>query len=134
MEIVPPEARPGVTEGLGTGSVRLLFHARRLVEVVAYLMAARRSSREKGDGLSKARRLRLLVGTFVLALSVILTGCSGSGTSGTQERKEEDYEKMKMLKKQEEKEKEEKEKEEKSQTGIRTAIAPVVSHQELPGA
>jgi hypothetical protein len=78
--------------------------------------------------LSKARRLRLLVGTFVLALSVILTGCSGSRT---QERKEEDYEKMKMLKKQEEKEKEEKE---KSQTGIRTAIAPVVAHQELPGA
>jgi hypothetical protein len=71
-----------------------------------------------------------------LALSVILSGCSGSRT---QERKEEDYEKMKMLKKQEEKEKEEKEKEEKekeekSQTGIRTAIAPVVSHQELPGA
>jgi hypothetical protein len=71
------------------------------VEVVAHLMAARRSSREKGDGLSKARRLRLLVGTFVLALSVMLTGCNGSGT---QERKE-DYEKMKMLKKQEEKEK-----------------------------
>ena len=67
-------------------------------------MAARRSSREKGDGLSKARRLRLLVGTFVLALSVILTGCSGSGN---QERKE-DYEKMKMLKKQKEKEKEKK--------------------------
>ena len=80
--------------------------------------------------MSKARRLRLLVGTFVLALSVILTGCSGSGT---QERKE-DYEKMKMLKKQEEKKQEEKEKKEKSQTGIRTAIAPVVSHQELPGA
>ena len=55
----------------------------------------------EGDGLSKARRLRLLVGTFVLALSVILTGCSDSKT---QERKE-DYEKMKMLKKQEEKEK-----------------------------
>ena len=72
--------------------------------------------------MSKARRLRLLVGTFVLALSVILTGCSDSKT---QERKE-DYEKMKMLKKQEEKKQEEKEKEEKSQTGIRTAIAPVV--------
>ena len=67
-------------------------------------MAARRSGREKGDGLSKARRLRLLVGTGLLALSVILTGCSGSRT---QERKE-DYEKMKMLKKQEEKEKEKK--------------------------
>ena len=85
--------------------------------------------------MSKARRLRFIVGTVVLALSVILSGCSGSRT---QERKE-DYEKMKMLKKQEEKkqeekEKEEKEKEEKSQTGIRTAIAPVVSHQELPGA
>jgi predicted phage tail protein len=93
-------------------------------------MTARRSSREKGDGLSKARRLRLLVGTGLLALSVILTGCSGSRT---QERKE-DYEKMKMLKKQEEKKQEEKEKEEKSQTGIRTAIAPIVSHQELPGA
>jgi hypothetical protein len=59
--------------------------------------------------LSKARRLRLLVGTFVLALSVILTGCRDSGTQ-EQERKE-DYEKMKMLKKQEEKrDKEEKEK------------------------
>jgi hypothetical protein len=54
--------------------------------------------------LSKARRLRLLVGTFVLALSVILTGCSGPGN---QERKE-DYEKMKMLKKQKQKEKEKK--------------------------
>jgi hypothetical protein len=52
--------------------------------------------------LSKARRLRLVVGTFVLALSVILTGCSGSVT---QERKEE---KMKMLKKKEDKEKEKK--------------------------
>ncbi len=82
--------------------------------------------------MSKARRLRLLVGTFVLALSVILTGCSGSRTQ-EQERKE-DYEKMKMLKKQEEKRQEEKEKEEKSQTGIRTAIVPVVSHQDLPGA
>ena len=56
--------------------------------------------------MSKARRLRLLVGTFVLALSVILTGCRDSGTQ-EQERKE-DYEKMKMLKKQEEKEKEKK--------------------------
>ena len=52
--------------------------------------------------MSKARRLRLLVGTFLLALSVILSGCSDSKT---QERKE-DYEKMKMLKKQKEKEKE----------------------------
>ena len=67
-----------------------------------------------------------------MALSVILTGCSGSGTKD-QERKE-DLEKMKMFKKQQEKKQEEKEKEEKSQTGIRTAIAPVVSHQELPGA
>ena len=54
--------------------------------------------------MSKARRLRLLVGTFLLALSVILSGCSDSKT---QERKE-DYEKMKMLKKQKEKEKEKK--------------------------
>ena len=46
----------------------------------------------------------MLVGTFVLALSVILTGCSGPGN---QERKE-DYEKMKMLKKQKQKEKEKK--------------------------
>ena len=51
--------------------------------------------------MSKARRLRLLVGTFLLALSVILTGCSGSVT---QEQK---VEKKKMLKK-EEKEKKEK--------------------------
>ena len=49
--------------------------------------------------MSKARRLRLLVGTFLLTLSVILTGCSGSVT---QEQKEE---KKKMLKKKEEKEK-----------------------------
>jgi hypothetical protein len=80
--------------------------------------------------LSKARRLRLLVGTFVLALSVILTGCSGSRT---QERKEEDYEKMKMLKKQEEKRQEEKEKEEKSQTGIRTATARSYRIRNCPG-
>src|SRR5215204_4015697 len=72
------------------------------VEVVAHLIAARRSSREKGDGLSKARRLRLLVGTFLLALSVMLTGCSGSGT---QEQKQE---KKKMLKKKEETDKEKK--------------------------
>jgi hypothetical protein len=92
MEIVTPVARPGATEGLGRRRARPLSRA------------ARHSGREKGDGLSKARRLRLLIGTFLLALSVILTGCSGSGN---QERKE-DYEKMKMLKKQEEKEKEKK--------------------------
>ena len=124
MEIVPPVASslrshelsmqtslPGVTEGLGEnrGLSGLSFVPVGWVEVVAYLMAARRSSREKGDGLSKARRLRLLVGTFLLALSVILTGCSGSGTQ-EQERKE-DYEKMKMLKKQKEKEKEKKKEE-----------------------
>jgi hypothetical protein len=72
------------------------------VEIVAYMMAARRSGREKGDGLSKARRLRLLVGTFLLALSVILSGCSGSVT---QEQKQE---KKKMLKKKEETDKEKK--------------------------
>ena len=55
--------------------------------------------------MSKARRLRWLVGTFLLALSVILTGCSGSGT---QERKEE---KKMMLKKKEEKKDKEKKKE-----------------------
>jgi hypothetical protein len=81
---------PRVTEGLGRRRARPLSRA------------ARRSSREKGDGLSKARRLRLLVGTFLLALSVILTGCSGSVT---QEQKEE---KKKLLKKKEEKEKKEK--------------------------
>ena len=59
--------------------------------------------------MSKARRLRLLVGAFLLALSVILTGCIGSRTQ-EQERKE-DYEKMKMLKKQKEKEKEKKKEE-----------------------
>jgi hypothetical protein len=92
---------PGVTEELGEnrGLSGLSFLLVGWVEVVAYLMAARRSSREKGDGLSKARRLRLLVGTFLLALSVILTGCSGSVT---QEQKEE---KKKMLKKKEEREK-----------------------------
>jgi hypothetical protein len=67
-------------------------------------MALRRSGWEKGDGLSKARRLRLLVGTFLLALSVILSGCSGSVT---QEQKQE---KMKMLKKKEETAKKKKEK------------------------
>jgi hypothetical protein len=59
-------------------------------------MPTRRSGQEKEDDLSKARRLRLLVGTFLLALSVILSGCSGSVT---QEQKEE---KKKMLKKREE--------------------------------
>src|SRR5918998_4826454 len=97
---------PGVTEGLGEnrGLSGLSFVPVGWVEIVAYLIPARRSSRKKGDGLSKARRLRLLVGTFLLALSVILSGCSDSKT---QERKE-DYEKMKMLKKQKEKEKEKK--------------------------
>ena len=52
--------------------------------------------------MSKARRLRLLVGTFLLPLSVILTGCSGSVT---QEQKEE---KKKILKKTAEKDKEKK--------------------------
>jgi len=67
-------------------------------------MAARGSGQQKGDSLSKARRLRLLVGTFLLALSVILSGCSGSVT---QEQKQE---KKKMLKKKEETNKEKKEK------------------------
>ena len=52
--------------------------------------------------MSKARRLRLVVGTFLLALSVILSGCSGSVTQ------EEKKEKMKMLKKREETDKEKK--------------------------
>jgi hypothetical protein len=85
---------PRVTEGLSRRRAQPLSRA------------ARRSSREKGDGLSKARRLRLLIGTFLLALSVILSGCSGPGNQ-EQERKE-DYEEMKMLKKQKEKEKEKK--------------------------
>jgi hypothetical protein len=67
-----------------------------------YLMAARDSAREKGDRLSKARRLRLVVGTFLLALSVTLSGCSGSVTQ------EEKKEKMKILKKREETDKEKK--------------------------
>ena len=50
--------------------------------------------------MSKARRLRFLVGTFLLALSVILSGCSGSAT---QEQKQE---KKKMLKQREETHKE----------------------------
>ena len=97
---ITAEGHRGV--GQKSGSVGLLFGARRLGELVAYLMAARRSGREKGDGLSKARRLRLLVGTFLLALSVILSGCSGSVT---QEQKQE---KKKMLKKKEETDKEKK--------------------------
>ena len=52
--------------------------------------------------MSKARRLRLLVGTFLLALSMTLSGCSGSVT---QEEKEG---KKKMLKKREETDKEKK--------------------------
>ncbi len=52
--------------------------------------------------MSQARRLRLLVGTVLLALSVILSGCSGSVTQ------EEKKEKMKMLKKREETDKEKK--------------------------
>jgi hypothetical protein len=98
---------PGVTEGLGENRGRsgLSFVPVGWVEVVAYLIAAGRSSRDKGDGLTKTRRLRLLVGTFLLALSVMLTGCSGSVT---QEQKEE---KKKMLKKKEEKKDKEKKKE-----------------------
>jgi PBP1b-binding outer membrane lipoprotein LpoB len=52
--------------------------------------------------LSKARRLRLAVGTFLLALAVVLTGCSGRATQ------EEKKEKMKMLEKREETDKVEK--------------------------
>ncbi len=48
------------------------------------------------------RQQTMLVGTFLLALSVILSGCSGSVTQ------EEKKEKMKMLKKREETDKEKK--------------------------
>ena len=47
MEIVPPVARPGVTEGLGTGSVRPLFRARK---VLALYVFTRKSNRwRRGD-------------------------------------------------------------------------------------
>jgi hypothetical protein len=93
---------PRVTERLGKkrGLNRPLFGAGRLGKSCSLLETFRRSGRKKGDSLSKARRLRLSVGTFVLALSVILSGCSGSVT---QEQKQE---KMKMLKKKEETDKE----------------------------
>ncbi len=52
--------------------------------------------------MSKARQLRLLIGTFLLALSVILSGCSGSVTQ------EEKKEKKKLLERKEETDKEKK--------------------------
>jgi hypothetical protein len=88
--------------GQKSGPVRSLFVPVGWVEVIAYLMATRRSGQEKGNGLSKARRLRLLIGTFLLALSVILSGCSGSVTQ------EEKKEKKKMLERKEETDKEKK--------------------------
>jgi hypothetical protein len=66
--------------------------------------ATRRGGDQKGeDGLSKARRLRLLIGAFLLALGMTLTGCGG-------ESKEE---KKKEAEKKEQESKEKKEKEEK---------------------
>ncbi len=48
-----------------------------------------RGGDQKGeDGLSKARRLRLLIGAFLLALGMTLTGCQG-GSGGKVEKKEE---------------------------------------------
>ena len=66
----------------------------------------------KEDGLSKAKRLRLLVGAFLLALSVslsgvALTGCGGSGVTPEQkeEKKKEAEKKEKESEKKQEKEK-----------------------------
>ncbi len=64
--------------------------------------ATRRGDQKGEDGLSKARRLRLLIGAFLLALSVTLTGCGGGADK---EEKKKEAEK----KEQESKEKKEKE-------------------------
>ena len=55
--------------------------------------------------MSKARRLRLLMGASLLALSVVLSGCTGAVT---EEKKEEQ---KKEQEKKEEKDKEKKEEE-----------------------
>ena len=64
---------------------------------------------QKGeDGLSKARRLRLLIGAFLLALSVTLTGCQGGG--GKEEKKDEKKDEKKEQKKDQEQKKDEEQK------------------------
>jgi hypothetical protein len=63
----------------------------------------KKGDRERVDEFRRiVRQQTVLVGTFLLALSVILSGCSGSATQ------EEKKEKMKMLKKKEETDKVEK--------------------------
>jgi hypothetical protein len=62
-----------------------------------------KGDRERVDKFRRiVRQQTVLVGTFLLALSVILSGCSGSVTQ------EEKKEKMKMIKKKEETDKVEK--------------------------
>src|SRR3990170_1635428 len=62
-----------------------------------------KGDRERVDRFRRiVRQQTVLIGTFLLALSVILSGCSGSVTQ------EEKKEKMKMLKKKEETDKVEK--------------------------
>ena len=69
------------------------------------------ATRGKESGLSKAKRLRLLIGALLLALSVSLsgvamTGCSGAVTEkGKEEAKKTAEEKEKESKTKQEKEK-----------------------------
>ncbi len=74
--------------------------------------AARYGDQKGEDGLSKAKRLRMSIGAFLLALSVTLsgvalTGCGGSGVTPEQkeEKKKEAEKKEKESEKKQEKEK-----------------------------
>ncbi len=74
--------------------------------------AARDGDQKGEDGLSKAKRLRVLVGALLLALSmslsgVALTGCGGSGVTPEkkEEAKKEAEKKEKEAEKKQEKEK-----------------------------
>ncbi len=69
-------------------------------------------SEERRVVLSKAKRLRLLIGAFLLALSVSLSGVAATGCAGgvTEEQKKEAKEEAKKKEEESKKKQQEKEK------------------------
>jgi len=62
--------------------------------------SAREASR-KESGVSKARRLSILIGAFLLALSITLTGCGGGADKEEQKKEVEKKEEQDKEKKEE---------------------------------